>query len=151
MDHLINFHQITESIATAGQPTSEQIKEIAENGYCSVINLAMHDSDDAIPREGCLVTSQGMSYFHIPVPFENPQARHIKQFFALMDMLEGEKTFVHCALNARVSAFMYLYLTLKKGSSTAEAESPLLAQWRTRMNPTWQSILELSLEEIESS
>ena len=151
MEHLINFHQATPLISTAGQPTSAQIADIAADGCCAVINLAMHNSDDAIPEEGCLVASQGMSYFHIPVPFDHPQPKHIQHFFRLMEMLEGEKVFVHCALNARSTAFLYLYLTLKQGLSKEQAASPLLQQWQERMNDTWKDILNLTLDEIEQA
>lgn len=33
MDQPINFHQITETIGTAGQPTEDQLREIARQGY----------------------------------------------------------------------------------------------------------------------
>lgn len=107
MEQPLNFYQVTEDIGTSGQPTREQFADIARQGYSSVINLAMHDSDNAIPEEGNIVASLGLSYFHIPVPFDQPTAEHVKKFIRLMKVLEGEKIFVHCALNARVSAFVY--------------------------------------------
>ncbi|WP_339858743.1 protein tyrosine phosphatase family protein [Pseudohongiella acticola] len=148
MDELLNFHQSTETIGTAGQPTREQFKKIAEQGYSSVVNLAMHDSDNAIPEEGNIVSSLGMSYFHMPVPFDRPTAEHLKKFIRIMYALEGEKVFVHCALNARVSAFMYKYLTLCKSVGEAESTSPLLRQWLPQMDEAWKSIIRLSADEV---
>ncbi len=148
MNKILNFHQSTDRIATAGQPGAEQFAEIAAAGYTTVINLAMHDSDNAIPEEGNIVASLGMSYIHMPVPFDAPSAPHVKKFFRLMDALEGEKVFVHCALNARVSAFMYCYLTLKKGSSAAGATSPLLQQWLPQMDTNWRAIVSLTSAEL---
>lgn len=37
---IYNYLSLTESIATAGQPTERQIAAIAENGYEVVINIA---------------------------------------------------------------------------------------------------------------
>ena len=148
MDKLLNFYQITERVGTAGQPTVEQFGQIAEQGYSSVVNLAMHDSDNAIPEEGSIVVSLGMSYFHIPVPFDRPTAEHLKKFILLMDMLEGEKVFVHCAFNMRVSAFMYKYLTLSKSRSEAELISPILKEWVPSMEKAWQFIIDLTAEDI---
>ncbi len=148
MEQPLNFYQIAEDIGTSGQPTREQFANIAAQGYSSVINLAMHDSDNAIPEEGNIVASLGMSYFHIPVPFDQPTAEHVKKFIRLMKVLEGEKVFVHCALNARVSAFVYKYLTLVRGLPKELSTSPILQKWRPTMDEKWQAILSLKAEDI---
>ena len=149
MEQPLNFYQITSNIGTSGQPTREQFQQIAEQGYSSVVNLAMHDSDNAIPEEGNIVTSFGMSYFHIPVPFDKPMAEHLKKFIFLMNTLRGEKVFVHCAVNARVSAFMYKYLTLAKGLDEESATTSILKRWLPQMDSTWQSIMGLSADDVE--
>ena len=149
MENIINFYQITENIGTGGQPTIGELAKIAEANYSVVVNLAMHDSDNAISEEGDIVSSLGMKYIHIPVPFEAPTSNHLKKFFNVMDSFEDKKVFVHCAVNARVSAFMHQYLTLKKGVSSEQATSPLLNQWLPTMDSNWKSIMELEIEEIE--
>ena len=149
MENIINFYQITENIGTGGQPTIGELAKIAEANYSVVVNLAMHDSDNAISEEGDIVSSLGMKYIHIPVPFEAPTSDHLKKFFNVMDSFEDKKVFVHCAVNARVSAFMHQYLTLKKGVSSEQASSPLLNQWLPTMDSNWKSIMELEIEEIE--
>lgn len=68
-----------------------------------------------------------------------------------MDALEGESVLVHCAVNARVSAFMHQYLTLRKGVASDRATSPLLERWRPSMDDAWRGIMALTLEEIESA
>lgn len=148
MEQPLNFYPIAEDIGTSGQPTREQFANIAAQGYSAVINLAMHDSDNAIPEEGNIVASFGMSYFHIPVPFDQPTAEHVKKFIRLMKVLEGEKVFVHCALNARVSAFVYKYLTLVRGLPEDASTSPVLQKWRPTMDEKWQAILGLKAEDI---
>ncbi|TCV84068.1 protein tyrosine phosphatase family protein [Sulfurirhabdus autotrophica] len=104
-----NHLQISDQIASSGQPDEADFRFIASAGYRSVINLAMHDSDNAIPEEGYIVTRLGMSYHHIPVPFEAPKTSYLIQFIGIMETLKTEKVWVHCALNYRVSAFLYLY------------------------------------------
>ena len=149
MENIINFYQITENVGTGGQPTISQLAEIAEANYSAIVNLAMHDSDNAIPEEADIVSSLGMKYIHIPVPFEAPTSNHLKEFFNVMDSFEEKKVFVHCAVNARVSAFMHQYLTLKKGVSSEKATSPLLHQWLPKMDSNWKFIMELEIDEIE--
>ena len=148
MEKLINFFQIAKNVGTAGQPTGDQFSDIAKAGYSTVVNLAMHDSDNAIPEEGNIVTSLGMTYIHMPVPFDAPTVDHVRKFFGIMDALGNENVFVHCAVNARVSAFMHRYLTLRKGVSSAQATSPLLQQWLPEMDLSWKSIMELEANDV---
>ena len=146
---ILNFHQMTDDIAIAGQPTVDQLAQIADAGYSVVVNLAMHDSDNAIPEEGSVIASLGMSYVHIPVPSDAPTSRHVKAFFKVMDSFDDEKVFVHCTVSGRVSAFMHRYMMLKRGATAEEATSPLLQRWLPRMEEPWTSILNLELDEIE--
>ena len=150
MKHLRNFHAFGDRIGTSGQPTPEQFRDIADAGYTTVVNLALHDSDDAVPEEGSLVAGLGMSYVHLPVPFDAPDAAHLRKFVRLMDALEDEKVFVHCVVNARVSAFMYKYLTLTQGSSPQDATSPLLEQWSPTMEAVWKDFMALDDDALES-
>lgn len=144
---LLNFHQITPRIGTAGHPKAEDFTSIAAQGYEVVINLAMHDADDAIAEEGSLVSKAGMSYFHLPVPWEAPTADHLKTFIGIMDALEDKKILVHCQVNARVSAFMLKYLTFK-GVAETEATTPLMEKWLPQMDDNWKAFLALSEKDI---
>ena len=145
---LRNFHLLTPRIGTSGQPKAEDFAPLAFEGYAVVVNLAMPDSDDAIAHEGQLVSAQGMSYIHLPVPFEAPTAAHLSQFCRLMEALEGQKILVHCQVNARVSAFMFKYLTLLKGVAPPQATTPLLTKWMPQMDDVWRDFLALTLEDI---
>ena len=102
----------------------------------------MHDSDDALADEGSLVASHGMCYVHIPVPFDNPTATDLERFLAAMAMFDDDKVFVHCAMNYRVSAFMYHYLR-QQGAAEGAASSSILVRWRPRMDEAWQRFMAL--------
>ena len=145
---LPNFHQITPRIGTAGHPKPEDFPTIAAEGYEVVINLALHDSDDAIADEGALVAREGMSYIHMPVIWDEPTVAHLKQFCHLMDALEDKKILVHCQVNARVSAFMLKYLTFK-GVSEADATTPLMEKWKPQMDDTWKAFLAIEKSQVE--
>lgn len=141
-----NFVQLTPQIGTAGQPHTDQFQLIADASFATVINIAMPDHPDSIDNEGKLVTELGMNYFHLPVPFDTPQAEHIKQFFALMQSQQDRPVFVHCIMNYRVSAFMFHYLTLVQDWSAQKARSPIFDQWK--IEPQWQAIMELEPEAL---
>lgn len=78
-----NFRAISETLATAGQPTAEQLAAIASAGYGVVINLALPTSDRALPNEEAIVTGLGMDYVAIPVVWEEPTLADLAQFFQI--------------------------------------------------------------------
>src|SRR5262245_14033574 len=121
---------------------------IKDAGYDAVINLALPTSDHAIADEGSVVTGLGMSYSHVPVVFENPTLDDLRTFFGFMDALGGRKVWVHCVVNARVSAFLYLYLKHVRGLDDRQARSPVLDRWAPRMDERWKAFLELTKAEI---
>ena len=96
---ITNQYQITPDICTSGQPTEDQLKQIASQGYECVVNLAMPDHEQSIDREGSIVSSLGMTYVHLPVPFNAPTEEHLEEFSAFMDAMGGKKVWVHCIVN----------------------------------------------------
>jgi hypothetical protein len=46
-----------------------------------------------------------------------------------MEAFEDRRVFVHCAVNKRVSAFVFLYRVLRGDSAIGEAEKDLHAIW----------------------
>ena len=149
MNDVINFFQITDTIGTGGQPSVSQLYDIAQNGYDVVINLATHNSENAIENEGSIVASLGMTYIHLPVPFEAPTPEHLRKFFRFMNGLSEEKVFVHCAVNARVSAFVFKYLTMERKMQAEKATTPLLAQWLPQMNLIWKNFLSIEKSDLD--
>ncbi len=148
IDEILNYVQLTPRVATSGQPTAEQFQAIADAGYRAVVNLALSNSDNAIPDEGGVVTGLRMAHFHIPVLFDAPTVDDLRTFIGLMRALEDRPVWVHCAMNLRVSAFMYHYLRHEVGLGEAEARSPVLGRWEPRMDAVWRGFLGLSGEEV---
>ena len=142
-----NFVQLTPTIGTAGQPTEDQFELVAKAGYQAIINIAMPDHADSIENEGALVTSFGMHYYHIPVPFQAPQVEHVRQFCRLLKTLDNYQVFIHCIMNYRVSAFMFHYLRKVRGYDIEQARSPIFEKWK--IEPQWQAIVDLKSEDLD--
>jgi uncharacterized protein (TIGR01244 family) len=104
-----DYRKLSERIATAGQPTQEELAAVARAGYEVVINLDVSDSSYALEDEGRLVRSLGLEYVHIPVVWEQPTKADLERFFEIMEARQDKTLFVHCAANRRVSVFMALY------------------------------------------
>jgi len=143
-----NFVQLTERIATSGQPTPDQLPQIAAAGYRVVINLAMPDHPESFAGEAQQVSQLGMQYIHIPVPFDAPEPGHVRQFCEAIQQHEHEQVWVHCIMNYRVSAFLYLYLKHRRGYGEKEARSPMFDHWQP--DPVWQEVLNWNAEVTDS-
>lgn len=139
LDAIINYYPFSPKLATGGQPTAEQLAAVAAAGFQVVINLAMPTSSNALPNEAELVAAAGMDYIAIPVVWENPTLDDLARFFAAMEATTDRRVFVHCALNWRVSVFMYLYRVLKLGVSREEALWDMLSIWEP--DETWAALI----------
>lgn len=142
--NIYNFLKLSDSVATAGQPTESQFSAIRAAGYQVIINLALPESPNALPHEQKIVEECGMQYVHIPVIWENPTLADFDRFLEAMKANAGKKIFVHCAANMRVSAFMYLYRSIVEGMSAEEAERDLHKIWLP--NETWQQFIKQARE-----
>jgi protein tyrosine phosphatase (PTP) superfamily phosphohydrolase (DUF442 family) len=145
---ILNQYHVTENIASSGQPDEAQIEQIASEGYYAVINLAMPDHKKSLANEGSIVTSLGMTYIHIPVPFEAPNEDHLVTFSGYMDVLETKKVWVHCIVNARVSAFLFRYLQKNRGWSAQKSATPILKHWLPEMDVVWKDFICLAPERL---
>ncbi len=109
IENIVNFLQISDRLATAGQPTVAQYSAIVSAGYRVVINLALTDSPNALADEAAISSQLGLEYIQIPVAWDAPTIEDFQAFRTIMDAHPEDKIFVHCAANKRVSAFVYLY------------------------------------------
>ena len=112
----------------------------------------MPDSDNALANEGWALQSakMGMTYVHIPVPWDAPDADHLAQFFGVMDAMlaQDKKVWVHCAANYRASAFTYKYLTMNQGLSEPESTTPLLTKWLPSWMRPWREVMQMTPTDI---
>jgi protein tyrosine phosphatase (PTP) superfamily phosphohydrolase (DUF442 family) len=145
---ILNQFQVTAGIASSGQPLDVQVADIASAGYDVVINLAMPDNENSIANEGSIVAALAMTYIHIPVPFDAPTEEHFARFSGYMDSLRDKKVWVHCVVNARVSAFLFRYLQASRDLSVAEATTPVLVAWLPKMDDVWKEFISHAPEQL---
>jgi len=144
MNNIKNYVNVSEYIATSGQPARGDFPEIAHAGYEAVVNLGMGTSPDAIPDEGDVAAGEGMAYYHVPVVWTAPEISDLDRFFSVMDDLRGSKVWVHCVVNKRVSAFVYLYRLIRLGVPEDEARAPMDDVWEP--DDVWRGFIDLAKE-----
>ena len=136
LDEINNFFAVDGRIGTAGQPSEDELREVADDGYVAVINLGLLNPEYCLPDEAGLVASLGLQYRHLPVSFDAPAPADFEAFVAQMDAWAGERVFVHCAANLRVSSFMAVYGEMRLGWSRDQADSHARTFWEP--NRIWQ-------------
>jgi protein tyrosine phosphatase (PTP) superfamily phosphohydrolase (DUF442 family) len=139
IENIVNFLQISDRLATAGQPTIEQYPAIAAAGYRVVVNLALTDSPLALKDEAAIARNLGLEYVQIPVVWTDPTPADFQAFTRVMDANTAQKIFVYCAANKRVSVFVYLY-RLCQGTEEIIARGDLAKIWTPE--PIWQDFIE---------
>lgn len=138
---IYNYIKVNDQIITGGQPTEEQLKSTAAEGFTNVINLATFDRDYSLEDETALVHALGMAYTHIPVIWENPLESDFEAFERTMKQLPSGKTLIHCAANYRVTAFYSLYAQKNLGWSEEQAEGFRLQIWKDSHYPVWEQFI----------
>ena len=126
---MISPRRISPDLLTAGQPRPEHFRVLAGSGFEAVINLATDASPNALANEGDLVRAAGMDYHALPIEWTAPTANHFARFCDLMDRLGSRRKLVHCALNMRVSAFVFLWRVLHRSVKIEDAARDLYSVW----------------------
>lgn len=138
---IYNYVKVNDQVITGGQPTEEQIRAAAAEGFVSVINLATFDPDYSLEDEKSLVKGLGMSYYPIPVVWENPQESDFEAFDQVMQQLPEGKTLIHCAANYRVTAFYGLYALKNLGWTETQFEAFRGQIWQGSHIPVWERFI----------
>ena len=122
--------KISDQVVVAGQPSEAELRQIADEGFKSVINLR-HENEEDLPmtpqEEGEKVRSKGMEYLHIPVSISEESARDGDNYgFELVDRFREQlhkmpkPVFVHCKKGKRSGAFVMMDMAVKQGWSGDE-------------------------------
>ena len=140
-EEIYNFRKVNAQISTGGQPTEDQLRSAAAEGFEVVINLSIHDPQYELPDEAGLVKSLGMTYYHIPVVWDEPKERDFEAFEAIVSGLGDAKTLIHCAANFRVTAFFSLYAMKNLGWSQDQAAEFRRSVWQGSEYPVWEAFI----------
>lgn len=139
LEQIINYRQYTPSFASAGQPTLEQFQTLKDAGFERVVYIAFTNNPNALPDEDQVVKGLGMEYMHVPVDFNNPLPG---EFYAFADAMRREpdkKTLLHCQVNARATAFSFLYRVIYEDVPVAEAKADMNTVWQP--NEVWRDFI----------
>lgn len=130
LEGITNFRQYSATFASAGQPTADQLQAIADQGFERIVYIAFTNNTNALPDEDQIVKGLGMEYMQVPVDFSNPLPDDFYAFADSMQRNTGKKTLLHCQVNARATAFSFLYRVLYEDVPVAEAKEDMNTVWQ---------------------
>jgi uncharacterized protein (TIGR01244 family) len=108
------IRKITDDLAVSGQITVEQLKQLAQAGYKSVLNLRS-------PEEAGFQTSEqlnphllGLQYVNLPIKNTELNPQIALQVFEKINELP-KPTLVHCDNGLRSAIIIFIYIATKQG------------------------------------
>ncbi len=138
---IYNYRKVSDRLITGGQPTAEQLRAAAAEGFEAVVNLATEQPGRSLEDEAGLVRSLGMEYYAIPVDWGSPKLEDFRRFEELLGRLGETRTLIHCAANFRVTAFYSLYAQKHLGWTEAQAEQLRQPVWQGSHYPVWEEFI----------
>jgi protein tyrosine phosphatase (PTP) superfamily phosphohydrolase (DUF442 family) len=145
LSDISNYREYSETFASSGQPTKEQLELLRDEGFERIVYIAFSNSGKAFVDEDVVVKELGMDYVHIPVIWDQPTAADFYAFAGSMQRDADRKTLLHCQVNYRASAFSFLYRVLYEDVPVAEAKADMNSVWQP--NETWRNLIFEILEE----
>ena len=142
-DEPANFVQWRPGLSSSAQPNALYLARAKAIGYDAVINLAPPQSYGSIATAGAIVTGQGLGYLDIPVDFRRPSVEEFTVFVDEMTQRSGQNVLVHCQVNMRASAFVFLYRVIHENAPVDEAVAKLTGVWIP--DRTWKKFIDDTL------
>lgn len=139
LEGIYNYLKVGGSFTTSGQPNEEQFAVIRDAGYKMVINLAPANVENSLSDEALLLSNLGLTYIHIPVNFKKPTSKDFQKFVESISSSNLDETWIHCAANMRVSAFIYKYRCEVLNEKPEDAKRDLKKIWEP--NSVWKQFI----------
>ena len=146
---IVNFRQYSPTFASAGQPSREQFATIAEHGFERIVYIAFTNNQNALTDADQVIKGLGMEYMQVPVDFDNPLPADFYAFADSMQRNTDKKTLLHCQVNARATAFSFLYRVIYESVPIAEAKEDMNTVWQP--NEVWRDFIFAVMRENDRS
>lgn len=109
---MVECKQISQEVLVGPQPDKQGLRELADDGVASVLNLRPYDDDEeSLPphEEGILAQQIGMEYLSMPISDDELTPHYVADFRAKLDFM-AKPVFVHCGSGEVATAFVLMDL-----------------------------------------
>lgn len=114
------IRKINDELAIAGQISLQQLPQIVQDGFKSILNLRSPDESSFLSSEQMCAESLGLVYGNIPV---QPATIDPATVALLVSQWQAmPKPFlVHCDTGVRAAAIAFIYVALRQGMTIEQA------------------------------
>ncbi len=106
--------KINDELAIAEQLTTDQLTQIADDGYRSVLNLRWPDEKGFLDHEQEKIEFLGLRYVHFPIKAEEINHQLALRVFKIITELP-KPIIIHCDNAIRSAAIVLLFIANKQG------------------------------------
>jgi protein tyrosine phosphatase (PTP) superfamily phosphohydrolase (DUF442 family) len=138
-----NVVEISPQLVTSGQPSAAALGQLKALGFDAVIYLAPPTVGDAVRDEPLIVARQGLAFVNIPIRFDKPTEADFEAFAGVLGALRGRKVLVHCQINMRASAMVFLYRSVVLKEPPQPAQEAMNRVWSP--DGPWRELLQAQL------
>jgi uncharacterized protein (TIGR01244 family) len=112
--------KITNELAIAGQPTLDELQQLAAEGYRSVVNLRSPDEIGFLGGEQQKAEYLELSYANIPIQLKN---LNLNDVLSVIQQLIGmpKPMLIHCDSGIRSSIIVLLQIATEQGMRAEDA------------------------------
>ena len=116
------IRKINDELAIAGQISPEQLQQIAQEGFKSVLNLRSPDEEGFLIREQEQAEALELYYRNIPIKLEAINDEIATRVFHVINELP-KPILVHCTSAKRAAALVLMYIAMRQGATFKQAFS----------------------------
>ncbi|MBD1920983.1 hypothetical protein H6F77_07765 [Microcoleus sp. FACHB-831] len=114
------IRKINDDLAIAGQLTSDQLPQITQQGFKSVVNLRSPDEEGFLSNEQQEIEALGLYYINVPIKVEGINDEVAAQVLQKIDEL-SKPALVHCNNSMRSAAIALMHIATHQGVSLGQA------------------------------
>jgi len=111
--------QVSNALTALGQVQWEQLQQIAQEGFQSVLNLRSPDELGFLSNEKQMVEVLGLHYENIPLKIESFDEALVTKILHRLEQLP-KPAIVHCAAGMRSAAITLLSTAIQEGLTPEE-------------------------------
>ncbi|RCJ39347.1 phosphatase [Nostoc punctiforme NIES-2108] len=114
-----NTKKVSDDLSAAGQLTSEELKQAAQEGFKSVLNLRSPDEPGFLSDEQQQAQAAGLQYANIPL---KPSEANQEQTELAIQEIENlpKPILIHCAAGARAGGIALIANAISEGLTYEE-------------------------------
>jgi len=106
--------KINDELAIAGQITPDQLAQLAQEGYASVLNLRLPNETGLLNEESQKVQYLSLNYINLPLKADSLNWEMSAPILQALDTLP-KPVLIHCDNALRAAAIALLYIAVKQG------------------------------------